>query len=109
MPIFVTASVLCSPQTNPDRVSPRKRTGLLLNPSYATPPALAALGTNTMFRVVTDVDNAGQRRVHAEPLVPATRNSSWQYGGNRLHSVDPAFVEFTGGTESIPLYDVQAA
>jgi hypothetical protein len=26
-----------------------------------------------------------------------------------LHSADPAFVEFTGGTDPIPLYDVQAA
>ena len=30
-------------------------------------------------------------------------------GGNRLHSDDPAFAEFTGGTDPIPLYDVQAA
>jgi hypothetical protein len=26
-----------------------------------------------------------------------------------LHSDDPAFAEFTGGTDPIPLYDVQAA
>jgi hypothetical protein len=25
-----------------------------------------------------------------------------------LHSDDPAFAEFTGGTDTIPLYDVQA-
>jgi hypothetical protein len=30
-------------------------------------------------------------------------------GDSQLHSDDPAFVEFTGGTEPIPLYDVQAA
>jgi hypothetical protein len=47
--------------------------------------------------------------VHAEPLRPAKRDSSWRSGGNQLHSDDPAFADFTGGTDPIPLYDVQAA
>ncbi len=85
------------------------RRGLLLNPSYATPPALAAVATSTMFRVVSCADPDGRRWVHAEPLIPAARNSSWRSGGNRLHSDDPAFADFTGGTDPIPLYDVQAA
>ena len=107
-PIFVSASVLCSPRTNPEQ-GVRRRTGLLLNPSYATPPALVAVGTLTMFRVVSYAGLNGRRHVHAEPLIPAPRNSSWQSGGNRLHSDDPAFADFTGGTNPIPLYDVQAA
>ena len=45
----------------------------------------------------------------AEPLIPAARSSSWKPGSHRLHSDDPAFAEFTGGTDPIPLYDVQAA
>ena len=77
--------------------------------SYATPPALVAVATLTMFRVVSYAGLDGRRHVHAEPLIPAARNSSWQPGGNRLHSDDPAFAEFTGGTDPIPLYDVQAA
>jgi hypothetical protein len=107
-PLFVSASVLCSPRTNPEQGA-RRRTGLLLNPSYATPPALAAVGTLTMFRVVSYAGLNGRRHVHAEPLIPAARNSSWQSGGNQLHSDDPAFADFTGGTDPIPLYDVQAA
>ena len=107
-PIFVSASVLCSPRKNPEQGA-RRRTGLLLNPSYATPPALTAVATSTMFRVVSYSDIDGRPHVHAEPLRPAARNSSWQSGGNRLHSDDPAFADFTGGTDPIPLYDVQAA
>ena len=42
-------------------------------------------------------------------LRPAVRDSSWQSGGNQLHSDVPAFAEFTGGTDPMPLYDVQAA
>ena len=87
----------------------RRRTGLLLNPHYATPPALTAVATSTMFRVVSYAGIDGRPHVHAEPLIPAARNSSWQSGGNRLHSDDPAFADFTGGTDPIPLYDVQAA
>jgi hypothetical protein len=62
-----------------------------------------------MFRVVSYACPDGRRHVHAEPLIPAARNSSWQSGGNQLHSDDPAFADFTGGTDPIPLYDVQAA
>lgn len=108
MPIFIPASVLC-PQANKEQTSRPRRTGILLNPSFATPPALVAVGTTAMFRVVTEVDIDGKRQVHAEPLVRAARNSSWQYGGNRLHSGDPAFIDFTGASDSIPLFDVQAA
>ena len=108
LPLFVSASVLCSPLVDPEHVF-RQRTGLLLNPHYATPPALTAVATATMFRLVSYADINGRPHVHAEPLRPAARNSSWQSGGNRLHSDDPAFAEFTGGTEPIPLYDVQAA
>jgi hypothetical protein len=108
MRLFIPASVLCSQEkTNHEQVS--RRSGHLLNPSITTPPALAAVGPRNVFRVVYDVDLDGKRRVHAEPLLPATRNSSWQYGGNCLYSTDPAFVEFTGSEESIPLFDVQAA
>jgi hypothetical protein len=42
-------------------------------------------------------------------LIPAVCNSFWQSGGNQMHSDDKAFAEFTGGTDPIPLYDVQAA
>jgi hypothetical protein len=108
LPLFVSASVLCSPRANPEQGVPR-RTGLLLNPRYATPPALTAVATVTMFRVVSCSGPDGRHHVHAEPLRPAKRDSSWQAGGNRLHSDDPAFAEFTGGTDPIPLYDVQAA
>ncbi len=108
LPLFVSASVLCSHRANPER-GVRRRTGLLLNPSYATPTALVAVGTLMMFRVVSYSGLNGIRHVHAEPLIPAPRNSSWQPGGNRLHSDDPAFADFTGGTDPIPLYDVQAA
>ena len=108
LPLFVSASVLCSPRANPEE-GVRRRAGLLLNPRFATPPALTAVATVTMFRVVSYADIDGRPHVHAEPLRPAARNSSWQSGGNRLHSDDPAFAEFTGGTEPIPLYDVQAA
>jgi len=62
-----------------------------------------------MFRVVSCVGTDGKRRVHAEPLIPAARNRSWQPRGNQLYSDHPAFAEFTGGTDPIPLYDVQAA
>jgi hypothetical protein len=62
-----------------------------------------------MFRVVSCSRPDGGRQVHAEPLAPAPRNSSWKPGGSQLHSDDPAFAEFTGGTDPIPLYDVQAA
>ena len=103
-PILITASVLASPEQGA-----RRRTGLLLNPKYATPPALRAVATSTMFRVVSCAGPDGRRQVHAEPLAPAARNSSWKPGGSQLHSDDPAFAEFTGGTEPIPLYDVQAA
>jgi len=103
-PILITASVLASPEQGA-----RRRKGLLLNPHYATPPALTAVATSTMFRVVSFSEPDGRRHVHAEPLIPARRHSSWKPGGNRLHSDDPAFAEFTGGTEPIPLYDVQAA
>jgi len=107
-PLFVIASVLCSPRTSPEQGA-RRRMWLLLNPSYATPPALATVGTSTMFRVVSYVGPDGRRHVHAEPLIPAARNRSWQSGGNRLHSDDPVFADFTGGTDPIPLYNVQAA
>jgi hypothetical protein len=106
--LFVSASVLCCPRKNPEQGA-RRRTGLLLNPSYATPPALAAVGSLTMFRVASCAGLDGRRHVHAEPLIPAPRNSSWQSGGNQLHSDTPAFADFTGGTDPIPLYDVQAA
>jgi|SRR6266542_4304569 len=108
LPIFVSASVLCGTMANPEQ-GVRRRTGLLLNPSYATPPALAAVATTTMFRVVSRAGPDGRPHVHAEPLLPAARNRSWQSGGNRLHSDDPAFADFTGGKDPIPLYDVQAA
>jgi hypothetical protein len=62
-----------------------------------------------MFRVVSYAGPDGIRQVHAEPLIPAACNCSWKPGGNQLHSDDPAYAEFTGGTEPIPLYDVQAA
>ena len=64
-----------------------------------------------MFRVVSCAGPDGRRHVHAEPAAaPAARNSSWKSGGNQLHSDDPAYAEFcTGGTDPIPLYDVQAA
>jgi hypothetical protein len=62
-----------------------------------------------MFCLVSCAGPDGRRQVHAEPLAPAARNSSWKPGGNQLHSDDPAFVEFTGGTDPIPLYDEQAA
>jgi len=104
LPILITASVLASPGQGA-----RRRTGLLLNPKYATPPALSAVATSTMFRVVSFSGPDGRHHVHAEPLAPATRNSSWKSGGNQLHSDDPAYAEFTGGTDPIPLYDVQAA
>jgi len=107
-PILITASVLTSPRASPEQGA-RRRSGLLLNPHYATPPALRAVATSTMFRVVSCSEPDGRRQVHAEPLIPAARNSSWKPGGNRLHSDDPAFAEFTGGTDPIPLYDVQAA
>jgi len=107
-PILISASVLTSPQASPDQGA-RLRTGLLLNPHYATPPALTAVATSTMFRVVSFSEADGRRHVHAEPLIPSARNSSWQSGGNQSHSDDPAFAEFTGGTDPIPLYDVQAA
>ena len=107
-PILISASVLTNPRAGPDQDA-RRRTGLLLNPRYATPPALTAVATLTMFRVVSYSDIDGRPHVHAEPLRPAARNSSWQSGGNRLHSDDPAFADFTGGTDPIPLYDVQAA
>ena len=103
-PILISASVLASPDQGA-----RRRTGLLLNPHYATPPALTAVATSAMFRVVSFSGPDGRRHVHAEPLIPAARNSSWKPGGNRLHSDDPAFADFTGGTDPIPLYDVQAA
>jgi hypothetical protein len=108
LPLFVSASVLCSSRVNPEQ-GVRRSTGLLLNPHYATPPALTAVATATMFRVVSCVGLDGRRHVHAEPLIPVPRNSSWQSGGNQLHSDDPAFADFTGGTDPIPLYDVQAA
>ncbi len=108
LPLFVSASVLCSSRANPEQ-GVRRSTGLLLNPHYATPPALTAVATATMFRVVSYADINGRPHVHAEPLRPAARNSSWRSGGNRLHSDDPAFADFTGGTDPIPLYDVQAA
>jgi hypothetical protein len=108
LPILISASVLCSPQANPAQ-GVRRRTGVLLNPHYVTPPALTAVATSTMFRVVSDSGSDGRHHVHAEPLIPAARNSSWQSGGNQLHSDDPAFADFTGGTDPIPLYDVQAA
>jgi len=104
LPILITASVLASPGQGA-----RRRTGLLLNPKYATPPALRAVATSTMFHVVSFSGPDGRHHVHAEPLAPATRNSSWKSGGNQLHSDDPAYAEFTGGTDPIPLYDVQAA
>jgi len=107
-PILITASVLTSPRASPERGA-RQRSGLLLNPHYVTPPALTAVATSTMFRVVSFSGSDGRHHVHAEPLIPAARNSSWKPGGNRLHSDDPAFAEFTGGTAPIPLYDVQAA
>jgi hypothetical protein len=107
-PILISASVLTSPRASPAQGA-RRRTGLLLNPHYATPPALTAVATATMFRVVSLSGPDGRKHVHAEPLRPAARNSSWQSGGNQLHSDDPAFAEFTGGTVPIPLYDVQAA
>jgi hypothetical protein len=47
--------------------------------------------------------------MHAEPLIHVAHSSAWQSGGNRLHSNDPAFADFTGGTDPIPLYDMQAA
>jgi len=106
--LFVSASVLCCPRKNPEQGA-RRRTGLLLNPSYATPPALAAVGSLTMFRVASCAGLDGRRHVHAEPLIPAPRNSSWQSGGNQLHSDNPAFADFTDGTDPIPLYDMQAA
>ena len=108
LPILISASVICSPRASPEQ-GVRRRTGLLLNPRYATPPALTAVATSTMFRVVSYADVGGRPHVHAEPLIPAARNSSWQSGGNQLHSDDPAFADFTGGTDPIPLYDVQAA
>ena len=108
LPILISASVLCSPLANPEQ-GVRRRTGLLLNPHYVTPPALTAVATSTMYRVVFCSGPDGGHHVHAEPLIPAARNSSWQSGDNRLHSDDPAFAEFTGGTDPIPLYDVQAA
>jgi hypothetical protein len=108
LPLFVSASVLCSSRANPEQ-GVRRSTGLLLNPHYATPPALTAVATATMYRVVSYADINGRPHVHAEPLRPAARNSSWRSGGNRLHSDDPAFADFTGGTDPIPLYDVQAA
>ena len=107
-PILISAFVLTSPRASPDQ-GYRRRTGLLLNPHYATPPALTAVATSTMFRVVSFSGPDGTRHVHAEPLIPAARNSSWKPGGNRLHSDDPAFADFTGSTDPIPLYDVQAA
>ena len=107
-PVFVSASVLCNPRTSPEEGA-RRRRGLLLNPEYATPPALVAVGTSTMFRVVSCVGLDGKRQVHAEPLIPAARSHSWRPGGNQLHSEHPAFAEYTGGTDPIPLYDVQAA
>jgi len=69
---------------------------------------LTAVADATMFRVVSYADINGRPHVHAEPLRPAARNSSWRSGGNRLHSDDPAFADFTGGTDPIPLYDVRA-
>jgi hypothetical protein len=108
LPLFVSASVLCTPRANAEQ-GVRRCTGLLLNPRFATPPALTAVATVTMFRVVSRAGPDGRCHVHAEPLRPAARNSSWQSGGNRLHSEDPAFADFTGGTDPIPLYDVQAA
>jgi hypothetical protein len=108
LPLFVSASVLCSSRANPEQ-GVRRSTGLLLNPHYAMPPALTAVATATMFRVVSYSGSDGRRHVHAEPLRPAKRDSSWQDRGSRLHSDDPAFAEFTGGTDPIPLYDVQAA
>src|ERR1700692_3794830 len=105
-PILISASVLTSPRASPDQGA-RRRTGLLLNPHYATPPALTAVATSTMFRVVSFSRPDGRHHVHAEPLRPAARDSSWQSGGNQLHSDDPAFAEFTGGTDPIPLYDIQ--
>ncbi len=107
-PILISASVLTSPRASPDQGA-RRRTGLLLNPHYTTPPALTAVATSTMFRVVSFSGPDGRRHAHAEPLIPAARNRSWKPGGTRLHSDDPAFAEFTGGTDPIPLYDVQAA
>ncbi len=107
-PILISASVLPSPRAGPEQGT-KRRSGVLLNPQYATPPALRGVATNTMFRVVSFTEADGRRHVHAEPLIPARRHSSWRPGGNRLHSDDPAFVEFTGGTEPIPLYDEQAA
>jgi len=107
-PIFISASILTSPRASPDQGA-RRRTGLLLNPHYATPPALTAVAPSTMFRVVSFSEADGRRHVHAEPLIPAARNSSWKPGNDRLHSDDPAFAEFTGGTDPIPLYDEQAA
>jgi len=106
-PILITASVTSS-RASPEQ-GVRQRSGLLLNPHYATPPALRAVATNTMFRVVSCAGPDGKQRVHAEPLIPAPRNSSWKPGGNQLHSDDAAYAEFTGGTDPIPLYDVQAA
>ena len=108
LPLFVSASVLCSSRANPEQ-GVRRSTGLLLNPHYATPPALTAVATATMYRVVSYADINGRPHVHAEPLRPAARNSSWRSGGNRLHSDDPAFDDFTGGTDPIPLYDVQVS
>jgi len=107
-PILISASVLTSARASPD-LGARRRTGLLLNPHFATPPALTAVATSTMFRVVSFSQPDGRRHVHAEPLIPAARNSSWQSGGNQVHSDDPAFAKFTGGTAPIPLYDVQSA
>lgn len=70
---------------------------------------ITGLGTLTMFRVASCAGLDGRRHVHAEPLIPAPRNSSWQSGGNQSHSDNPAFADFTGGTDPIPLYDMQAA
>jgi hypothetical protein len=62
-----------------------------------------------MFRVVSSAGLDGRRHMHAEPLIHVAHSSAWQSGGNRLHSNDPAFADFTGGTDPIPLYDMQAA
>jgi len=43
------------------------------------------------------------------PLSASRARQFWQSGGNQLHSDVPAFAEFTGGTDPMPLYDVQAA
>ena len=80
---------LCPP--SPRAAQSRAPAGARAPPesSLRNASALTAVATSTMFRVVSCSRPDGRRQVHADPLIPAARNSSWKPGGSQLHSDHP--------------------